>query len=101
MLERKKYTEEVFERRNKALHVKMDEVKSRIYELNTTLPKEVDYKGAIVKLKDAIAGLRNDDISVVAKNKLLRVIIERIEYEYLSYEGKGKVNYRLHIRLRI
>lgn len=101
LLERKKYTEEVFERRNKALHVKMDEVKSRIYELNTTLPKEVDYKGAIVKLKDAIAGLRNDDISVVAKNKLLRAIIERIEYEYLSYEGKGKVNYRLHIRLRI
>jgi DNA-directed RNA polymerase subunit M/transcription elongation factor TFIIS len=101
LLERKKYTEEVFERRNKALHVKMDEVKSRIYELNLNLPEEIDYEGKIVDLKKAIVGLRDDTLSLVVKNKLLRTIIKRIEYEYLTYEGKGKVQYKLHIQLRV
>lgn len=101
LLERGKYTEEVFERRNKALHVEMDSLKSKIYELNRNLPKEIDYEDKIVKLKDAIAGIRDEDISPLAKNKLLKSIIQRIDYEFLAHEGKGKVRYKLHIQLRL
>lgn len=101
LLERKKYTEEVFEKRNKALHVKMDAVKSKIYEVSRNMPKEVDYGDKIIKLKDAINAMEDDDITPLAKNKLLKTIIERIDYEFLNYEGHGKVRYRLHIQLRL
>lgn len=101
LLERKKYTEEVFEKRNKALHVKMDAIKSRIYEVSRNMPKEIDYQNKIVKLKDAIAGMRDENISPAAKNKLLRAIIERIDYEFVANEGHGKTRYVLHIRLRL
>lgn len=101
LLERKKYTEEVFEKRNKALHVKMDEVKSRIYEVSKNMPKEIDYQDKIIKLKDAIRGISNENISPEAKNKLLKTIIERIDYEFLANEGHGKTRYRLHIKLRL
>jgi hypothetical protein len=79
----------------------MDALKSRIYEANKVLPKEIDYAEKIVKLKDAIAGLRNDGISIEAKNKLLKAIVKRIDYVYLSYEGKGKVRYQLNIHLLV
>lgn len=101
LLETKRYTEEIFERRNKALHVKMDALKSRIYEVSRNIPKEIDYQDKIVKLQDAIAGLRNENITPLAKNKLLKTIIERIDYEFIAHEGKGKTSYRLHIRLRL
>lgn len=101
LLERKKYTEEIFEKRNKALHVKMDEVKSRIYEVSRNIPKEIDYQDKIIKLQNAIDGLRNENITPLAKNKLLKAIIERIDYEFIAHEGKGKTSYRLHIRLRL
>lgn len=101
LLEKKTYTEEIFERRNKALRAKMESVKSKIYEVNRNLPKEIDYQDAIVKLQDAIAGMRNENISPLAKNKLLKSIIERIDYEFLSNEGHGKTRYKLHIKLRL
>lgn len=101
LLEKKVYSEDVFARRNKALHEEMDALKTRIYELNKELPKEVDYQDKIVKLEDAIAGLRDDRLTPLAKNKLLKAIIERIDYEVVGYEGKGKVRYKLHIRLKL
>lgn len=99
LLEKGIYSEDVFLKRNKELHAEMERLKTRIFETNKTMPKEVDYEEKIIKLKDAIAGLRNDAISVEEKNKLLKAIIKRIELEYISHEGKGKNNYALHIFL--
>jgi hypothetical protein len=99
LLEKGFYTEDKFMQRNKELHVKMDALKSKIYEAKKVLPKEVDYEKKIIKLKDAIEGIRNDDISIESKNKLLKAIIERIDYEYIAWEGKGKIKYKLHVHL--
>lgn len=101
LLEKGTYTEDVFARRNKKLHVEMDEIKSQIFQLSQTMPKAVDYAERIVKLKQAIEGLRNENISIEAKNKLIKAIVKRIDYEYLKYEGKGKVRYCLHIELSV
>ena len=99
LLESGTYTEEVFTRRNQALHAQMEEIKSQIFQARASMPKEIDYAGTIVKLKNAIAALRNDNISVEEKNKLLRAIIQRIEYEFIARLGHGKVDFRLHITL--
>ena len=101
LLEKGFYTEDKFTQRNKELHVEMDALKSRIYQASQALPKNVDYEKKIVRLKDAIAGMRDDSLSAEEKNKLLKKIIQRIDYEYIGWEGKGKVNYRLHIKLLI
>lgn len=100
-LEKGLYSEEKFLERNKALHAEMEELKAKIYEAGKVLPKEVDYGKKIVTLREAIAGMRNPDISILAKNKLMKTIVRRIEYEYLGWEGKGKVQYRLHISLLV
>lgn len=100
-LEKGTYTEEVFLRRNKALHAEMEELKTRIFEANKVIPKEIDYGEKIVTLKKAIASLRDDTATAEAKNKLLKTIIKRIDYEYIAWEGKGKVRYKLHIQLLV
>ena len=101
LLEKKIYTEEIFLQRNKALNAEMEELKTRIFEASKILPKEVDYEGKILTLKKAISALRDDSISVEAKNKLLKTIIKRIDYEYIAWEGKGQVKYKLHIELLV
>ena len=101
LLEKRVYTEEVFVKRNEELHRKMDALKSKIYEVKISIPKEVNYEEKIVKLKDAVAGLKDDSISAEAKNKLLKSIIERIEYEYIRKDGHKKTVYKLHIFLLI
>ena len=101
LLETKVYTQERFEIQNKKLHAKMDNIKSKIYELKKSLPKEVDYGDKIIRLKDAIASLRDESIPAEATNKLLKAIIKRIVYEYVAWEGKGNIRYILHIELLI
>lgn len=99
LVEKKIYTEEIFLKRNKALHAEMDALKSKIYEATKTIPKEIDYGMKIVKLKDAIAGIRDEHITPLAKNKLLKAIIKRIDYEVFIDEYTGKTSYKLHIQL--
>lgn len=98
-LERGVWTEEKYLKRIKVIHDEMEELKSKIYEVRTNLPKEVDYAEKIIKLKAAISALRSDKMSVETKNKLAKAIIRRIDYEYIEWLGKGKVCYRLHIFL--
>ena len=98
LLESGTYTEEVFLKRNKALHAQMEELRSKIYEAKQSIPKEIDYQDKIVKLQDAIAGLRDDTISAEEKNRLLKAIVRRIEYDYIERKRK-KTYFRLHVYL--
>ena len=75
LLEKKIYSEEIFIKRNKAIHAEIELLKTKIFETKKSLPKEVDYAEKIVKLTDAIAGLRDDSLSVLAKNQLLKTIV--------------------------
>ena len=99
LLEKGLYKEELFVKRNAELHREMDLLKSKIYEMKQSIPKEINYEDKIVKLKTAISSLKDETISAEAKNKLLKAIIERIEYEYICKEGHGKVVYKLRIFL--
>lgn len=100
-LEKKVYTPEEFAERKAEVKAEMDEVKSKIYNLSKEIPKEVNYKKEIVKLQDAIAGLKDNELPVLSKNMLIKSIVERIEYEYIRNEGRKKVIYRLHIKLLV
>ena len=102
LLESGTYSEETFLKRNKALHAQMEELKSKIFDARQSIPKEIDYEGKIIKLKDAIACLRNDSMEVEDKNRLLKAIVQRIEYDFIERVGAGrnvKTRFALHIWL--
>ena len=81
LLETKKYTLELFEKRNSALREKMKKCEIQIRETQNNMPKEVDYAERIVALEDAIAALKDGSVPVEQQNRLLKKIIERIEIE--------------------
>ena len=79
LLETKKYTLELFEKRNAALREKMKQCEKQIWETECNMPEEIDYAERIVALEDAIKGLRDDSVSIEEKNRLLKKIIDKIE----------------------
>lgn len=100
-LESGTYTEEMFVKRNNLLQAQMEDLKSSIFECKKNMPKDIDYGEKIVKLKKAIAGMRDPDMSIEDQNKLLKTIVDRVDYEFLERLGKGKARYRLHIKLLV
>lgn len=74
------YSQEVFNRRNAELRQKMEECKSAIYKAKSTLPESVDYSERVEVLKTAIDILKDDTATANDKNKVLKAIVEKIEY---------------------
>lgn len=79
LLETKKYTLELFEKRNAALRDKMKKCEAQIREAKNNMPKEVDYAERIVALEDAIAALKDESMPVEDQNRFLKKIVEKIE----------------------
>ena len=80
LLETGQYTQDIFERRHATLRAKMEECKSQIYQTKLTMPKAVDYSERVRALEDAIAILKDPEATPEEQNKLLKVILERIEF---------------------
>lgn len=80
LLETKKYTEDIFDKRNAALRAKMEECQAALYKAKSSLPDSVNYEERIVALQDAIAALKDPDMTVNEKNTILKAIIERVDY---------------------
>lgn len=106
-LESGRYTPDMFDKRNAVLRQKMEDCQERIYKAKATMPKEVNYAERIVLLKDAIAGMKDDSISTEEKNRLLKAIVERIDYsgippvdKSVPYK-KGENEFKLAITLRL
>ena len=74
------YSQEVFNRRNAELRQKMEECKAAIYKAKSTLPESVDYSERVAVLKSAIDILKDDAATANEKNKVLKTIIDKIEY---------------------
>ena len=79
-LETGKYSQDIFDRRHAALHAKMEECRSQIYKTKQTMPQAVDYAERVRALEDAIAMLKDPEASAEDKNKMLKTIVDRIEY---------------------
>lgn len=93
LLETRKYTQELFDRRNAALRAKMEDCQKQIYQTKASLPQNVDYAEKVVLLQDAIAMLKDPDATPAEKNRCLMTIVDRIEYTgspSLHTERKGK-----------
>lgn len=74
------YSQAVFERRNAQLRAKMEECQEAIYKAKSTLPESVDYAERVETMKNAIEILKDDNATANDKNKVLKAIVEKIEY---------------------
>lgn len=88
LLETGKYTQEIFDRRNAQLRAKMEECEKQIYLTKSSMPKSVDYKQKVVALEEAITALNNPNANVQDVNRVLKAIIDRIEFT--GEPGRGK-----------
>ena len=100
-LENGTYTEEMFTKRHNALIAKKEKLNSAIYETKKNMPKDVNYEEKIVKLKEAVEALKNDNISIEEKNRFVKSIVKRIDFTYEQFLGHGKHKYSLDFFLRI
>lgn len=94
LLETGVYSQEVFDRRNGVLRDKMEKCRQEIYQTKATMPKSVDYAEQVVKLQDAIAVIKDPDATPVQKNKILKAIIDRIEFTGYVSDPENKIRLR-------
>ena len=90
MLELKKYTPEVFERRHSALVKKMEDCKVKINSIRATMPAAIDYTERLATLQTAIDMLKDPAASGKAKNNALKAIVERIDYSSTPREPEKR-----------
>lgn len=80
LLETGKYSQDLFDRRNGALREKMEECQAAIYKAKAVMPKSVNFEERVVALQDAVAILKDPDATPAEKNRVVKAIVERIEY---------------------
>jgi DNA invertase Pin-like site-specific DNA recombinase len=84
------YTADMFEERMARLQEKIDTCREAIYKTRATMPKSVDYAERIVTLEQAIAALKDPEMTPEQKNKIVKTIIERIKYKGHASYGTDK-----------
>ena len=88
------YSQEVFNRRNAALRAKMDECQAAIYKTKSVLPQSVDYAERVTALKNAIAILKDPEATPAEQNRIVKAIVERIEYSSVPSDQENKKRLR-------
>lgn len=108
LLETGKYSQELFDRRNAALREKMEACQKEIYHTKSIMPTNVDYAERVETLQSAINIVRDPEATPEEKNRLLKAIIERIEFfgsppVDKSVKGwkKNENEYTIKVRLRL
>lgn len=82
----------VFKKMNEKLLAEKDEIKKSLAKAKGSMPKPIDYKEELLKFKDALDNLRDPEIDAKIKNRFLKDIIDRIEYERESTVKITKAN---------
>lgn len=100
LLETKKYTQELFDKRNAVLRQKMDDCEERLKKARQALPNAIDYEEKIIQLKNAIQALKDDSLTPAEKNNTLKVIVEKVLVATTD-KGHGKTDIYLKVFLKL
>lgn len=100
LLETGVYTQATFDRRNAALRDKMDQCEKEMRQARAAMPKNVNYAERIASLEEAIAALRDPEVPNRETNRVLRSVVERIEYSSPPV-GSKETNVTLEVFLRL
>ena len=76
----KRMPQEIFQQLNEKLLKEKDEVQQALCKAYESTPEPVDYEEKLHRFKDALAALKNPEVSEEEKNRLLKACIEKIVY---------------------
>ena len=96
LLEDKIYTREVFTARNNMLAVQRNELNEKLANAKRMKPIVINYHEKIVKFSKVVEYLKDKKIDADAKNRLLKEIIEKIEYSTSPIKGSKKGRWDKH-----
>lgn len=96
LLETKRYTQELFDKRNAALRQKMAECEAKLKKARQSLPNAVNYEEKVMQLKQAIQALKDTSLTPQEKNDFLKVIIDRI---LISTTDNGVKQTDVHLKV--
>ena len=71
----------IFKQLNEDLLKEKEEVRDALCKARESMPEPVDYEVKILKFTDALAALKDPNVSAKIKNEYLKDIIDRIDYE--------------------
>ena len=101
LLETGVYTQEKFEERNAALRQKMEDCAAQIQKTKMNIPKAIDLSKKVTALEDAIAALKDDSLPAEPKNKVLKTILDRVEFASSDGDSQGETSIRLKVFLKL
>lgn len=90
LLETRVYTQDLFERRNAILRDKIEHCQKQIYLAKSAMPKNIDYQERVTSLKAAIKVLKDPEATPTEKNRLLKAIVDKIEFTGSQPVDKSK-----------
>jgi hypothetical protein len=93
LLEIKKYSQELFDRRNGALRAKMEICQQQIYDAKQKMPQNVDYEERVTTLQAAIDILKDPTAQPLDQNRVLKSIIKKIIFTGSKTLGRGQAGY--------
>lgn len=73
--------QEVFNRNNERVLKEKEAVREALCKAEESMPEPIDYKEKVLKFTDALTALRDPNISAKIKNRYLKDIVERIDYD--------------------
>lgn len=73
--------QEVFNRNNERVLKEKEAVREALCKAEESMPEPVDYKEKVLKFADALKALQDPNISAKIKNRYLKDIVERIDYD--------------------
>lgn len=71
----------VFTRLNEKVLKEKEAVRDALCKAEESMPEPIDYKERVMRFTDALVALRDPNISAKTKNRYLKDIVERIEYD--------------------
>ena len=77
----KRMPQQVFNRLNEKVLKEKEAVREALCKAEESMPEPIDYKERVMKFTDALEALRDPNVSAKAKNRYLKDIVERIDYD--------------------
>lgn len=77
----KRLPQHIFSKLNAKVLSEKEEINKALIKAKDSVPKHIDYRDELVKTTDALKILEDPYLDAKIKNKYLKTIIERIEYE--------------------
>ena len=101
LLETGVYTQAKFAERNAALRQKIEDCAAQIQKTKMNIPKAIDLAKKVTDLEDAIAALKDDNLPAEPKNKVLKAILDRVEFSSTPGETQGETSVHLKVFLKL